>query len=250
MYKEFFIFPFNFIYDDSTNPVTIILPKKYPVHLINGVLNQKFSTFKIKYYDNLYFEEFPIQDRQWRNLYAHFYDKKLKQLFRDINKYIYTLNFVKLDYTITKIKKNITADFYMLKKEISLKDKFWNYVTLIKIINRYGILDGCVVEEMGLYKLKFECFKYNIDFLTFLSDADKNKTKGYPKDLVKLYLEYIKPTKDFCWYFGALQGTKKMALIKDLESGTGIKFNSDVIHDWIPKISKKIIGKKYDITKH
>ncbi|MFA6650408.1 MAG: hypothetical protein WCS81_03885, partial [archaeon] len=60
---------------------------------------------------------------------------------------------------------------------------------------------------------------------------------------------YIKPTKDFCWYFGVDLMSKKNSLIEKLEKDTKIKYNNYIINNWIPKISKKIIGREYYITK-
>ena len=237
------IYPFN--YNESTKE--IILPLLYPVEAIKKI--KLFSNYKIVYNSNLYFEQMPIKDSVWRNLYAYFYSKKIKLLFKDINKCIFYLDFKKLELIINKTKKELITEFKNLKVEKSLKDYFWNYIKIINIINIYSILDCCVVEEMGLFKIQQYCYENKINPIELLMNLDSKKYSNYSKDIIKLYIEYIKPTKDFCWYFGVDLMSKKKFLIEKLEKETNVKYNNDIINVWIPKISLKINGKEYDITK-
>lgn len=237
------IYPFNY----DVNKKEIILPVSYPISYITKIKN--FSNYNFKFNSNLYFEQMPIKDIGWKNLYAYFYSKKIKFLYRDLNKYIFYMDFFKLNLLINKVKDELKLEFNNLKKENSIHDHFWNYIKIINIINVYSILDCCVVEEMGYFKLQHYCFENNFDLTDFLIDLDSKNFNNYDESIVKLYLDYIKPTKEFCWYFGYDLMNRKNNLISKLEQYTKIKFNRDIINIWIPKISKIIIGKKYDITK-
>ncbi|MCK9293407.1 hypothetical protein M0P25_05000 [archaeon] len=237
------IYPFNYNIDKKE----IILPSLYPIDSIKKI--KQFTNYKIIYKSNLYFEQMPIKDNNWRNLYAYFFSKKIKYLYRDLNKYIFYLDFKNLELTINKTKKELLFDFKNLKAEKSLKDYYSNYLKIVEIINLYSILDCCVVEEMGLFKIQQYCSENKINIVQLLMDLDSKKYNNYPKDIVKLYVKYIKPTKDFCWYFGVDLMSKKNSLIEKLEKDTKIKYNNYIINNWIPKISKKIIGREYYITK-
>jgi|GEM_PF-5691149 len=250
---EVFTFPFPFLYSNDNGKTEIILPDKYPVNLISKKLQNISRDYIITYDSKIYFNEFPIKDESWRNLYIHFaYDKELNSLFAEVNRELYNGNIISTKLLLHKIQKFLEENISSIYDEPDdLKDLFDKYIFANKLVNIYSIIDCCVIDEMGLYKLNYELYKEGKELLIFLQDVDSNKeVYKYNEQTVKLYLDIIKFNKNFCWYFGVKLLPQRILLKKQLESKTKISISDDIVHDWIPKIGKYIYGENYDIKTH
>jgi len=251
---EEFCIPFPFLYYVKKNGVEIILPNEYPLPAVMSKIKTISKTFKIIYNSELYFKEFPIKDPLWRNLYAHFgYDPLLQNYFAEINKRLYYCDVAGLKIILKNTKQFLEQKFDLVlhDKDKSLEQYFENYIILEKLVNLYSVIDCCVVDELGQYKLNYEAERNNCNILSFLQDMDQNKNiDKYDPKLVELYNDIIKDTKNFCWYFGHKLLPLRLEFRKTLEKKTKIKVSDDIVNDWIPKIGKFIFGVDYDLKTH
>jgi len=146
----------------------------------------------------------------------------------------------------TKDFLKINYDLALLNKTAPLNVLFENYLVLERLVNIYSIMDCCVVDELGLYKLKYELEKNNIDLLMFLQEVDINKSNNkYDPKLIELYKDIIKDTKAFCWDFGNKLLPLRNEFRNILEEKAKIKISNDIVNDWIPRLKKFVFGVDY-----